>query len=92
MVAKELRKYGLRYEDLYDPQYDLVSLLCVFSPWLIAVPVLPFQAWCQQASVQPNLACYTDRRSCVAVAHPMQLWNEHCLAAALRRPAAPFGC
>lgn len=23
VVAKELRKYGLRYEDLYDPQYDL---------------------------------------------------------------------
>jgi len=22
-VAKELKKYGLRYEDLYDPQYDL---------------------------------------------------------------------
>lgn len=22
-VAKELRKYGLRYEDLYDPQHDL---------------------------------------------------------------------
>lgn len=27
VVAKELRKYGLRYEDLYDPQYDLVSPL-----------------------------------------------------------------
>jgi hypothetical protein len=24
VVAKELRKYGLRYEDLYDPQLDLV--------------------------------------------------------------------
>lgn len=24
VVAKELRKYGLRYEDLYDPQHDLV--------------------------------------------------------------------
>lgn len=23
-VGKELVKYGLRYEDLYDPQYDLV--------------------------------------------------------------------
>lgn len=22
-VAKELKKYGLRYEDLYDPMYDL---------------------------------------------------------------------
>jgi ubiquinol-cytochrome c reductase subunit 7 len=22
-VVKELKKYGLRYEDLYDPQYDL---------------------------------------------------------------------
>lgn len=22
-VGKELKKYGLRYEDLYDPQYDL---------------------------------------------------------------------
>lgn len=29
VVAKELRKYGLRYEDLYDPQYDLVSLLAL---------------------------------------------------------------
>lgn len=24
VVGKELRKYGLRYEDLYDPQLDLV--------------------------------------------------------------------
>jgi hypothetical protein len=24
-VGKELKKYGLRYEDLYDPQMDLVS-------------------------------------------------------------------
>lgn len=24
VVGRELRKYGLRYEDLYDPQYDLV--------------------------------------------------------------------
>lgn len=24
VVGKELRKYGLRYEDLYDPQMDLV--------------------------------------------------------------------
>jgi len=25
VVAKELKKYGLRYEDLYDPQLDLVG-------------------------------------------------------------------
>ena len=25
VVGAELRKYGLRYEDLYDPQLDLVS-------------------------------------------------------------------
>ena len=24
VVARELKKYGLRYEDLYDPQMDLV--------------------------------------------------------------------
>jgi hypothetical protein len=25
VVSQELRKYGMRYEDLYDPQLDLVS-------------------------------------------------------------------
>lgn len=30
VVGHELRKYGLRYEDLYDPQYDLVrGSVCV---------------------------------------------------------------
>lgn len=28
VVGRELRKYGLRYEDLYDPQMDLVSRSC----------------------------------------------------------------
>ena len=28
-VGKELRKYGLRYEDLLDPQLDMVH-----EPWL----------------------------------------------------------
>ena len=28
VVGKELRKYGLRYEDLYDPQLDLVRPWC----------------------------------------------------------------
>eukprot|EP00887_Chlorella_sp_A99_P005351 scaffold1.g5351.t1 len=28
VVGKELRKYGLRYEDLYDPQLDMASALC----------------------------------------------------------------
>lgn len=27
VVGKELRKYGLRYEDLFDPQQDLVRSL-----------------------------------------------------------------
>ena len=28
VVARELKKYGLRYEDLYDPQLDLVRKHC----------------------------------------------------------------
>ena len=30
-VGTELRKYGLRYEDLYDPTLDLVGTLCPLS-------------------------------------------------------------
>jgi hypothetical protein len=39
VVGRELKKYGLRYEDLYDPQMDLVSALvdvaCPHDSWLV---------------------------------------------------------
>lgn len=39
VVGAELRKYGLRYEDLYDPQLDLVRV------WLAQVLTLLYFCW-----------------------------------------------
>lgn len=40
VVGAELRKYGLRYEDLYDPQLDLVSNWCLLLLLLLSTCTL----------------------------------------------------
>ena len=56
VVGRELKKYGLRYEDLYDPQMDLVSTNRWFLPgWLLADCV------CQPAG-EPGAAAVCRQR------------------------------